>query len=164
VGSGTSSLRNFFPKGTYDLFLTHGWRYTDSWQALVAAFDEYLAGRWRNWSLPWYDTSIESHTQEGRLQLELLLRGQVSMASAVIVLPEINDRPESRGWLVKELDLAAHYEKPVIGVLAQDGGRFPDELMPQVDEVVRRDPKIIIRAVDRLSNKGSTELIVGTHP
>lgn len=88
------------------------------------------------------------------MQLELLLRGQVSMASAVIVLPEINDRPESRRWLAKELDLAAHYEKPVIGVLAQDGGGFPEELMPQVDDVVRRDPKIIIRAVDRLSNEG----------
>ena len=41
-----------FPPGTYDLFLTHGWRYTDEWQGLVALLDDYLPGKWRNWSLP----------------------------------------------------------------------------------------------------------------
>ncbi len=150
MDSTPNSLTGFFPKGTYDLFFTHAWRYTDEWQALVAAFDEVLPSKWRNWSLPWYDTSIESHTDQGKLQLVQLLHGQISMASGVILLPETNDRVESRGWLERELVIAAEYAKPVIGVFKHDTGLFPDELMKHVDTVVRRDPKMIIEALDQL--------------
>jgi hypothetical protein len=140
----------FFPPGTYDLFLTHGWRYTDEWQGLVALFDEYLPGKWRNWSLPWYDTSIDRYSEEGRAQLEKLLRGHISQASGIVLIPETMDRSEDRVWLDKQLALAARFIKPVIGVLPQNGGQFPNGLATQVSAIVPRDPAQIIATLDRL--------------
>lgn len=139
-----------FPPGTYDLFLTHGWRYTDEWQGLVALLDDYLPGKWRNWSLPWYDTSIDRFSEEGRAQLEKLLRGHIAQASGVVLLPETLDRAEDRMWLDKQLALAERFTKPVIGVLPQNGGQFPEVLAVHVSAIVPRDPTQIIATLDRL--------------
>ena len=140
----------FFPAGTYDLFLTHAWNYTDEWQGLVALLDEYLPGKWRNWSLPWHDTSIDRYSEEGRAHLEKLLRGQIAQASCVILVPETMSRAEGRMWLDKQLALAVHYATPIIGVLPQNGGQFPDELARNVNAIVPRDPCQIIATLDRL--------------
>ena len=139
-----------FPPGTYDLFLTHGWRYTDEWQGLVALFDDYVPGKWRNWSLPWHDTSIDRYSEDGRAQLEKLLRGHIANASGIVVLPETLDRAEDRIWLDKQLALAARFGKPLIGVLPQDGSPFPDVLAIRVDTIVPRNAPQIIATLDRL--------------
>src|SRR5215831_10479043 len=140
----------FFPAGTYDLFLTHAWNYTDEWQGLVALLDEYLPGKWRNWSLPWHDTSIDRYSEEGRAQLEKLLRGQIAHTSGVLVLPETIARAEGRLWLDKQLALASHYAKPIIGLLPESGDQFPDELVAHVNAIVPRDPSQIIVILDQL--------------
>lgn len=141
---------SFFPPGTYDLFLTHSWNYTDEWQGLVALIDDYMPGKWRNWSLPWHDTSIDRYSEEGRVQLEKLLRGQIAHASGVLLLPETMDRAEGRMWLDKQLTLAARYSKPIIGVPPNKGGTFPDELAAHVDAIVPREPGQIIATLNRL--------------
>lgn len=141
---------DFFPPGTYDLFLTHAWNYTDEWQGLVALLDDYMPGKWRNWSLPWHDTSIDRYSEEGRAQLENLLRGQIRHASCVLLLPETTDRAEGRLWLDKQLTLALRYAKPVIGVLPHNGGQFPSEMISLVRAVVPRDASLIVAALNRL--------------
>lgn len=140
----------FFPAGTYDLFLTHHWNYTDAWQGLVALLDERLPGKWRNWSIPWHDTSIERYSADGKAQLEKLLHGHISMASAVIVLPETMSTTDGRMWLDKQLTISRHYSKPMIGVFPLDDGPFPEVLKDQVRVIVRRNAVEIIDAVDRL--------------
>jgi hypothetical protein len=140
----------FFPPGTYDLFLTHAWHYTDEWQGLVALLDAYLPGKWRNWSLPWHDTSIDRFSEEGRVQLEKLLRGHIIQTSGVIVLPETMERAEGRLWLNKQLALATQYKKPIVGVLPQSGGDFPKQLAVHVEAIVPRDAPLIIATLDRL--------------
>ena len=137
----------FFPAGTYDLFLTHAWRYTDEWQGLVALLDAHLPGRWRNWSLPWYDTSIERLSTEGHAELERLLHGQISMASAIVLVPETIGTTEGQTWLDIQLAIAGRYAKPIIGVRPRDGQPFPKELAERVDCVVGRDAGDIIQAL-----------------
>ena len=139
----------FFLPGTYDLFLTHAWNYTDEWQEVVALLDARVPGKWRNWSLPWHDTSIDRHSEDGKAQLEQLLHGHISMTSAVLLLPGTGDRAEGRMWLERELALAAQYGKPVIGVLQAGQARFPADLAGRVVAVVARDAAAILAEVDR---------------
>jgi hypothetical protein len=141
----------FFASGTYDLFLTHAWYYTDEWQALVALLDDFIPGKWRNWSLPWHDTSIDRHSARGRVQLDELLDGQISMAELVLVLPETARTNDGRMWLDKQLELSARHRKPILGVLAAESGEFPANLRPRVIEVVPRNATEIVRAVERFS-------------
>src|SRR5215831_4433836 len=140
----------FFPAGTYDLFLTHAWNYTDEWQGLVALLDEYLPGKWRNWSLPWHDTSIDRFSEAGRQQLEKLLRGQIAHTAVILMLPETVARAEGRFWLNKELALARQYGKPIIGVLPESGGDFPDELVVCVTTIAERNAARLVAVIDQL--------------
>jgi len=140
----------FFPAGTYDLFLTHAWYYTDEWQELVAILDGYVPGRWRNWSIPWHDTSIERHTEDGKATLEKLLRGHIRMSSAILLLPETRKMPDGKLWLEKQLHIAAEYSKPVIGIRARDNHRFPQDLAGYVCQVVDRNAAQIIAVANRL--------------
>jgi hypothetical protein len=140
----------FFRAGTYDLFLTHGWYYTDEWQGMVALIDEYLPGKWRNWSIPWYDTSIDRFSEDGKAALEKLLDGHISMASAILLLPEGGNTSDGRMWLNRQLTIAARCSKPIIGVLSQSNGTFPDHLKNHVSRIVSRDAREIISAVDQL--------------
>jgi hypothetical protein len=140
----------FFPSGTYDLFLTHAWYYTDEWQGLVAMLDEYVPGKWRNWSIPWHDTSIERHTEDGRAALEKLLRGHILMSSAILLLPETRNMPDGKLWLEKQLGIGAEYSKPVIGIRARDNHRFPQDLVGCVCEIVDRNASQIIAVANRL--------------
>jgi hypothetical protein len=141
----------FFQPGTYDLFLTHSWNYTDEWQMLVATLDEYVPGKWRNWSLPWHDTSIDRHSVAGKAELEKLLHGHISMAAAIILLPETIRTGEGRLWLDKQLQIASEFSKPVIGVHPMNGGSFPDVLVPHTHVLVRRDAQDILQAVRSLT-------------
>jgi len=150
----------FFPVGTYDLFLTHAWHYNDDWQGIVAMLDNYIPGKWRNWSLPWHDTSIERHTPEGKAALVKLLEGHIAMASAILLLPETRSMPDGQMWLDKQLEISAHFSKPVIGILALDAPKlgffnrksgFPENLDRHVDELSARNAAEIIKVVDRLS-------------
>jgi len=154
----------FFPAGTYDLFLTHAWHYNDEWQGMVAMLDGHMPGKWRNWSLPWHDTSIERHTPDGKAALEKLLEGHIAMASAILILPETLNMPDGRMWLDKELEIAARHSKPTIGILPEKSSAwelfrktspFPKEISRGVNELVTRNAAEIIKAVDRLSSKAS---------
>ena len=141
----------FFQTGTYDLFLTHAWHYIDEWQLLVAILDEHLPGKWRNWSLPWHDTSIDRYTVAGKAQLETLLDGHISMTSVVILVPEIVKTGDGRFWVEKELQIAAKHSKPVVGVLPLNGDPFPAALIPRTNSVVKRDAQEILEAVRALT-------------
>ena len=139
---------SFFSKGTYDIFLTHAWSYTDEWQSVVLILDKYLPGKWRNWSLPWHDTSIERFSSEGREQLGRLLHGHISMSSAVLFLPGPLNRAEGRLWLEKEMDVAAALKKPVIGVRLSPDTEFPPEFNNRIATIVNADGAEIISAIN----------------
>jgi hypothetical protein len=141
----------FFHAGTYDLFLVHAWHYTDEWQLLVATLDEHIPGKWRNWSLPWHDTSIDRYSVVGKAQLEALLDGHISMASVMILIPEIVKTGEGRFWVETELQIAATHSKPVVGVLPLNGEPFPAALIPRTHRVVKRDAQEILEAVRALT-------------
>ena len=141
----------FFQAGTYDLFLTHSWNYTDEWQTLVAALDDHVPGKWRNWSIPWHDTSIDRYSVRGKAELEALLEGHISMTSAIILIPETVKTGDGRFWLEKQLQLAAKHSKPIIGVLPMNGDPFPEILTPRLHRLVRRDAREILEAVQALS-------------
>jgi len=152
----------FFPAGTYDLFLTHAWHYNDEWQGMVAMLDGYIPGKWRNWSLPWHDTSIERHTPEGKAALEKLLDGHIVMASAILMLPETLNMPDGRMWLDKQLEIAARHSKPVLGILPENNSTwdlilkkspFPKDISRGTYELVARNAADIIKSVERLSSK-----------
>jgi hypothetical protein len=69
-------------------------------------------------------------------------------------------------WLEKQLEIANHYSKPVIGILPQGEVKpwffqrksgFPGDLGRRANEIVARNATEIIKTVDRLSVKPSSQ-------
>src|SRR4051812_29149773 len=116
----------FFPAGTYDVFITHGWRYDEPWNKMVALLDQHLDTRWRNWSLPWHDPSIERMTPSGRARVKKLLDGQLQSTGVVFVLQSMVLLGESRvEWIKHQVAVARAAGKPVVGILGEKGENFP---------------------------------------
>jgi hypothetical protein len=81
------------------------------------------------------------------------------MTSALLLLPEMKKMPEGRMWLDKQLEIAAHYSKPTIGILPQGEvnrwffqrkNGFPEDLRSRVHKIAARNANDILMVVDAL--------------
>jgi hypothetical protein len=124
--SSKSAKSEFFPPDTFDIFIAHCWSYDEEWTLFVQLLDQALGTKWRNWSLPWHDPSINRVSEQGRAHVESLLRGQLRQAKVVFVLAGLfDDSVRRRDWLMLQMDIADSIGVPLIGVSGRDGKGFP---------------------------------------
>jgi hypothetical protein len=122
--------------GTYDIFISHCWRYDEEWTEMVALLDEALGRSWRNWSLPWYDPGLDRFTPEGHAHLVDTLDGQLSMCGALLALADICKGNRGNTWLAIQIDFAQKYGKPVYGVSRKSDGSFPEQFRSSTERIV----------------------------
>jgi hypothetical protein len=134
---------------TYDLFLTHAWRYHEDWTSLGALLDAYDGLTWRNFSVPWHDPALDANTELGGRFIRNWLETQILPVHAVLFLAGVYAVKSNRRWLDLELELARNHGKPVIGLPAIGASDPPENLRPLADEFVGWDAAAVIAAVDR---------------
>jgi hypothetical protein len=139
---------------TYDLFLTHAWRYHEDWTELGALLDAHDGLSWRNFSVPWHDPALDANTELGGRFIRNWLETQILPVHAVLFLAGVYAVKSNRRWLDLELELARSHGKPVIGVPAIGAAAAPANLLGLADEFVGWDAGQIIAAVDRRLAKG----------
>jgi hypothetical protein len=127
---------------TYDVFISHAWRYHDSWSQMVDLLDEQNDFPWRNFSMPWHDPAMSPHTENGSVHIHNCLENQIKPVDVVIILADVYAVKSNRKWLEFELNLARKYNKPVVGILPFDGREFHD-FDDLLDKVVSWDIEII---------------------
>ena len=54
---------------TYDLFISHSWRYSDEYNRMVELLNEAPSFKWRNYSCPEHDPAIDPDSKEGKKEL-----------------------------------------------------------------------------------------------
>lgn len=130
--------------GTYDIFISHSWRYDQEWTDMVALLDGALGRKWRNWSLPWHDPGLDRFTPRGHETLVDILDGQLSQSGALLALADICKGNRGSTWLGIEIDLAKKYSKPIFGVASKNGVAFPDQFRKDVAAVVEWSAEDIV--------------------
>lgn len=128
--------QRFYLPGSYDIFISHSWRYDQEWTDMVALLDDAFGLNWRNWSLPWHDPGLNRFSLEGHAILLETLEGQLSQCGATLVLADVCRAERGPQWLRIQIDLAKKYGCPVIGVGAQKDGSFPDDFRVDMDTIV----------------------------
>jgi hypothetical protein len=113
---------------TYDLFITHAWRYHDDWKRLADMIDKHDPRCWRNFSLPWYDPALRTSSESGGRILRENLETQIIPVHAVILLTSVFLQPASRKWLDHEIQIARQYGKPIIALPSWGESNIPDEI------------------------------------
>ncbi len=135
---------------TYDLFVTHAWRYHDDWNRFSDVMNKEGYFRWRNFSVPWYDPAVDVNTDSGKKFVVDWLEKQIIPCHALIALDSVHAVNSARRWVEDEIRIARDLKKPVFGLPAFGAPQASERLAVLVDSVLPWDGKAIAEAVARV--------------
>lgn len=140
------------PGQSFDLFLTHAWRYHEDWTKAVALLDALEGLSWRNFSVPWHDPAMDPNSEVGGRFIRDWLESQIIPVHAVLLLAGVHRLGSARKWVDLELDYAARHEKLVLGLpaIGAEVDGFPAELRGRAAAVVPWDAARIVAALEGL--------------
>lgn len=133
---------------TYNIFISHAWRYSEHYNKVVQWLDEAEAEgkfKWRNYSVPEHDPLIDPDTEVGKKQLKEALRQQIKPASIVIILSGMYAAHSE--WIDFEIDTAVEYDKYIIGVKPWGQERVPKKVSDNADVMVGWNKNSIVNAI-----------------
>ncbi len=128
---------------TYDLFISHAWKYDADYDRLMKMLDEAPNFKWRNYSVPDHDP-LEAAND---VALAAALRKQISPVNIVVILAGMYAAYSK--WISKEMNLADEFRKPMLGVKPWGQLRTPDAVTDRVDELVGWNTSSIVSAIRR---------------
>lgn len=133
---------------SYDLFLTHAWRFHDDWVRFLELMDNIPGIAWRNFSLPWHDPAMTPDTEAGSRFIRNFLESQIIPVQGVILLAGVYEVKSNRRWLDTEIEMARKHNKPIIGIPAIGKETIPIEVSSLCDAVGGWDGEKLIGIID----------------
>ena len=130
---------------TYDLFISHAWRYNDEYYRLAALLDAAPRFVYRNYSVPEHDPLGTKTNAELRAALDRQIR-PVNCFLAIAGMYVLH-----REWIQYEIEVAQRYRKPIIGVRPLGAERTPAEIVAAANEMVNWSTVSVVDAIRRLS-------------
>ncbi len=137
---------------TYDLFITHAWRYHDDWTRMGELLDAAGWLQWRNFSLPWHDPALDPNRALGGSLIRASLEKQVIPVAAIILLSSVYAVGSGRKWVDIELDYARRHRKPVLAVPRFGETAVADDVRAASHAVCPWNARQIIDAIDRFTD------------
>ncbi len=133
---------------TYDLFISHAWKYSDDYIKIVNLLKEAPYFYWRNYSVPEHDPKIDPNTPVGFNRLKAELDKQIRPVNCVIIIAGMY--VAYRTWIQTEINIAVGYNKPIIAVKPRGAERVPANVIV-AKETVGWTTSSIIDAIRRYS-------------
>ena len=125
----------------YSIFISHAWTYNEEYYRLVEMLKNASLFNWRNYSVPKHDP-LDTTTDK---ELEIALYDQIKPTNIVIILSGMY--VNYRKWIQKEIDIALHYRKPIIGIKPRGQERIPREVQDITKEMVGWNTNSIVTAI-----------------
>jgi len=141
---------------TYDVFVTHAWRYHDDWNRAADILDGVAGFKWRNFSVPWYDPAMDPNTAVGGKFVRDWLESQILPSHVVLFLDSVYAVKSARKWLDTELEMARAARKPVIALPASGAAGVDLKVLTMADAVVPWDGLVIARTIVEAAERGET--------
>lgn len=132
---------------TYDLFVSHAWRYNDDYYRLVKLLEDASNFYMRNYSVPKHDPAIDPNTQAGKARLKAALEAQIRPVNCVLILAGMYAHHSD--WVQTEIVISQGFNKPMIGVVPWGQERTPAAVQNSVKEMVNWNTSSIVDAVRR---------------
>lgn len=134
---------------TYDLFLSHSWKYNDDYYRLESLLLKARFFKWRNYSVPIHRPLIDPNSPVSVRQLEGLIHNQVKPANCVLIIGGM-DACYSE-WVQKEIEIAQYYFKPILAIYPIGNVRMPKVVKDAAIELVSWRTESIVSAIRRNS-------------
>jgi hypothetical protein len=136
---------------TYDVFITHSWRFHDDWKRIGALLDGVDGFKWRNFSVPWYDPAMDPNTTVGDKFVHDWLESQIIPCHVFIFLESVYAINSARNWVKEEVELARTHGLPVIGLPTFGAADLGDPLKEMVDCVSQWDAASIVEKIKEVA-------------
>lgn len=134
---------------TYDLFISHAWKYNDAYYRLIDLLSAAPYFKYRNYSVPKHDPLVDPDTDVGKAKLTALLDKQIKPVNCVLVIAGMY--VAHKFWIQKEIELAQSYDKPIIGLIPRGNEVTPLVVRDAAKEMVGWTTDSIVSAIRKYS-------------
>lgn len=136
---------------TYDLFISHAWRYGDDYIRLTNMLDNATNFYYRNYSAPKDKPLHNIDTTDVRTkdQIKQAIVRKISPVNAVLVISGMYYN--YREWMQYEIDIAKIFNKPIIALKPYGASFIPKEVDDKADVVVNWNTESIVKAIRQYS-------------
>lgn len=134
---------------TYNLFISHSWKYSDAYEELVNLLDARPYFYYRNYSVPFNDPINDANNDR---QLKEAIWNQMLPASCILVLAGVYSTYSK--WINIEVKMAKtefYKPKPVIAIEPWGAERTSIFVKQNADEIVKWQTESIVDAIRRFS-------------
>ena len=131
---------------TYNLLISHSWRYTDAYDRLVELLNNRGYFDFRNYSVPRSDPITDA---SGDKALELAIRNQMRPCHVVLILGGVYASYSK--WINKEILLAKEFGKPIIGINLRGASNTSTVVQNNANAMVNWNADSIVEAIRRLA-------------
>lgn len=127
---------------TYNLFISHSWSYSTTYDGLVRMLDAKPYFSYKNYSVPKDDPV---HNASNESQLRSAIKAQMQPASSVLILAGVYSTYSK--WINIEIDLAKQLGKKVIAIEPWGAEKTSTVVKNAADEVVKWNTDSIVKAI-----------------
>lgn len=131
---------------TYNLLISHSWKYTDAYDRLVALLKNRGYFDFKNYSVPKADPITDA---SGDKALEQAIRDQMRPCHAVLILAGVYATHSK--WIKKEIALAKEFGKPIIGIRLWGATNSSSIVVDNADVTVNWNADSIVKAIRDLT-------------
>ena len=126
---------------TYRLFISHSWKYGDSYEKMIQFLDEQ--------GISYYDHSVPKndpvHTNGTDKQLREAIDAKIKGCSGVIILAGVYATYSK--WINEEIKISGNYAKPIIAVEPWGSERTSVVVKNAADKIVKWNGKSLADAI-----------------
>jgi len=134
---------------TYDLFISHAWRYNSGYSRMISFLDNAPYFRYRNYSVSQHSPVLNPEGLYGKVTLTSALDKQIRSVNCVLILSGMY--ASHRYWIKKEIEIASSYAKPIIGVRPWGQEQTPKIISEKSQLLVGWNTNSIIAAIRNIA-------------
>lgn len=134
---------------TYNLFISHAWRYGDEYERLVDLLDSSPVFSYNNYSAPKHKPlhNLDSTDVTKKFEIMEAIDRKIRPVTCVLVISGMY--AAHRQWMQYEIDTAVEMNKPIIGIRPWGSEMLPTAVTSVAKEMVGWNTNSIIPAIRR---------------
>ena len=136
---------------TYDIFISHAWRYGSDYEHLVNLLDSALFFNYRNYSAPKDNPlyNLDSTDVSTKREIEQAIQRKIRPVNIVLVLSGMYYN--YRHWMQYEIDTALSMNKPIIAIKPRGNLFIPSDISIAANTEVGWNSDSIVTAIRNYS-------------
>lgn len=131
---------------TFNLFISHSWKYESSYQQFVNLLNNRSYFDYKNYSVPPANPITGARTDK---ELEAAIENKIRSCSVVIIMAGVYSTYSK--WIKKEIAIAQRLGKPILAVKPFGAERISTEVRDASHEECNWNTESIVSAIRRLA-------------